>query len=152
MRQITLKDRARYLFDNMMSKGPVAGWLFIASAILIALVSLIVVLFGVAPDGKGTFLEVAWASLMRTLDAGTMGGDEGHWSFLLAMLVVTFGGIFIVSILIGILTTGIEGKLEQLRKGRSFVAEQNHTVILGWSSQIFTLISEIVAANSNQGH
>ncbi len=154
MRKITLKDRLRYHFDNMMSKGPIAliGWLFIASAILIALISLIVVAFGIGPEGRGTFLEVAWASLMRTLDAGTMGGDEGHWTFLLAMLVVTFGGIFIVSILIGVLTTGIEGKLEQLRKGRSFVAEQNHTVILGWSSQVFTLISELVAANANQRH
>jgi voltage-gated potassium channel Kch len=135
-----------------MAKGPIAliGWLFIASAVLIALVSLVVVLSGIGPEEKGSFVEVAWGSLMRTLDAGTMGGDEGPWSYLFAMLVVTFGGIFIVSILIGVLTTGIEGKLEQLRKGRSFVAEEGHTVILGWSSQIFTLISEITAANENQ--
>ncbi len=152
MRKITFKDRLRYHFDNMMSKGPIAliGWLFFVSAILIAIVSLLVVSLGIGPEGKHTFLEVAWAGLMRTLDPGTMGGDEGHWSFLLAMLTVTFGGIFIVSILIGILTTGIEGKLEQLRKGRSFVAEEGHTVILGWSSQVFTLVSEIVAANENQ--
>lgn len=152
MRKITFKDRFRYRFDNLMAKGPIALilWLFIASAILIALVSLLVVSLGIGPEGKATFLQVAWASLMRTLDPGTMGGDEGDWSFLVAMLTVTFGGIFIVSILIGILTTGIEGKLEQLRKGRSFVAEQGHTVILGWSSQIFTLISEIIAANENQ--
>jgi voltage-gated potassium channel Kch len=152
LRKITFNDRFRYRFDNLMAKGPIAliVWLFIASAILIALVSLLVVSLGIGPEGKGTFLQVAWASLMRTLDPGTMGGDEGNWSFLVAMLTVTFGGIFIVSILIGILTTGIEGKLEQLRKGRSFVAEQGHTVILGWSSQIFTLISEIIAANENQ--
>jgi ion channel POLLUX/CASTOR len=137
-----------------MSKGPIAliGWLFIASAVLIIFISLVVVTFGIGPEGKGTFMEVAWASLMRTLDPGTMGGDEGSRSFLLAMLTVTLGGIFIVSILIGILTTGIEGKLEQLRKGRSFVAEQGHTVIMGWSSQIFTLISELVEANANQKH
>lgn len=152
MPKITFKNRIRYHFDNMMSKGPIAliGWLFIASAFLIAFVSIIVVSLGVGPEGKATFFEVAWASLMRTLDPGTMGGDEGRWPFLLAMLTVTFGGIFIVSILIGILTTGIEGKLEQLRKGRSFVAEQGHTVIVGWSSQVFTLVSEIVAANENQ--
>lgn len=154
MRKITFKDRIRYHFDNIMSKGPIAliGWLFIASAVLIIFISLVVVTFEIGPEGKGTFMEVAWASLMRTLDPGTMGGDEGNRSFLLAMLTVTLGGIFIVSILIGILTTGIEGKLEQLRKGRSFVAEQGHTVIMGWSSQIFTLISELVEANANQRH
>jgi ion channel POLLUX/CASTOR len=154
VRKITFKDRFRYHFDNIMSKGPIAliGWLFIASAILIVSISLVVVTFGIGPEGKATFMEVAWASLMRTLDPGTMGGDEGQRSFLLAMLVVTLGGIFIVSILIGILTTGIEGKLEQLRKGRSFVAEQGHTVIMGWSPQIFTLISELIIANANQRH
>jgi voltage-gated potassium channel Kch len=154
VRKITFKDRVRYHFDNIMSKGPIAliGWLFLASAILIVLISLIVISLGIGPEGKGTFLEVAWASLMRTLDPGTMGGDEGSRPFLLAMLTVTLGGIFIVSILIGILTTGIEGKLEQLRKGRSFVAETGHTVILGWSSQIFTLLSELITANANQRH
>jgi ion channel POLLUX/CASTOR len=150
--KIKPRDRFRYHFDNIMAKGPIAliGWLFFASAVLIVIISLLVVLLGVGPEGKHTFLEVAWAGLMRTLDPGTMGGDEGHWSFLASMLTVTLGGIFIVSILIGILTTGIEGKLEQLRKGRSFVAEQNHTVILGWSPQIFTVVSEIIAANANQ--
>ena len=55
------------------------------------------------------------------------------------MLVVTLGGIFIVSTLIGMITTGIEGKLDELRKGRSRVIENDHTVILGWSQQIFTI-------------
>ena len=69
---------------------------------------------------------------MRTLDAGTMGGDAG-WGFRIVMLLVTIGGIFIVSTLIGVLTTGIEGKLDELRKGRSRVLENDHTVILDWS-------------------
>jgi voltage-gated potassium channel Kch len=86
---------------------------------------------------------------MRTLDSGTMGGDAG-WSFRIAMLLVTFGGIFVISTLIGVLTSGIEGKIETLRKGRSQVIEQGHTVILGWSQQIFVVISELVAASANQ--
>ena len=36
---------------------------------------------------------------MRTLDSGTMGGDEGSWPFLLAMLAVTLAGIFVLSTL-----------------------------------------------------
>jgi len=95
-------------------------------------------------------MQVAWMSLMRTLDPGTMGGDTGSWAFLAAMFGVTLGGIFIVSTLIGVLTSGIEGKLEELRKGRSLVVEEGHTVILGWSSQVFTVVEELVAANANQ--
>ncbi|MGK3947004.1 potassium transporter TrkA, partial [Streptomyces caeruleatus] len=34
--------------------------------------------------------------------------------------------------------------------GRSFVVENNHTLILGWSPAIFTVISELVEANVNR--
>ena len=88
---------------------------------------------------------------MRTLDAGTMGGDEG-WSFRLVMFVVTLGGVFIISTLIGVLTSGIEGKMDELRKGRSRVIEKDHTVILGWSPQVFTVLPELITANENQAN
>jgi voltage-gated potassium channel Kch len=148
---ISRRDRLRYWFDNTMSRGPVAliAWLFLVSVLVIAVLSGVVVALGLDPDRRG-FIQVAWAGLMRTLDAGTMGGDEGSWTFLLVMLLITLAGIFIVSTLIGILTTGIEAKLDELRKGRSFVAERNHTVILGWSPQIFTVLSELIEANQNQ--
>ncbi|HXV99971.1 MAG TPA: potassium transporter TrkA, partial [Anaerolineae bacterium] len=123
MKQITFSDRLRYQFDNIMSKGTIAliGWLFLVSAILIAIISLVVFITGIGPDQEVGFLDLMWMGLMRTLDAGTMGGDTGNWSYLFAMLLVTMGGIFVVSTLIGILTSGIEGKLDELRKGRSFV-------------------------------
>ena len=87
---------------------------------------------------------------MRTLDPGTMGGDEGSPGFLLGMLTVTLFGIFIISALIGIINTGLEGKLAELRKGRSRVVESGHTVILGWSQEVYTVVSELVTANANQ--
>ncbi len=165
MKKITLTDRLRYWFDNTMSKGPIAliTWLAIISLVFILVMAVVVTLSGVAnpptpatadsPDASAEaapdFFEIAWRSLMRTLDAGTMGGDSGTPGYLLSMFVVTLGGVFIISTLIGVLTSGIEAKLEELRKGRSFVVEQNHTLILGWSPQIFTIISEIVEANAN---
>jgi hypothetical protein len=86
---------------------------------------------------------------MRTLDAGTMGGNEG-WGFRLIIFGVTLGGVFIISTLIGVLTSSVECTLEKLRKGHSRVIENGHTIILGWSEQIFTIISELVLANENQ--
>jgi len=155
MKRITYSHRIRYWFDNTMSKGPVAmiGLLFVLSALLIVVISLLVTLFGLdrLEDGSRIgFVQITWMSLMRTLDAGTMGGDTGSWPFLLAMFIVTLGGVFIVSTLIGILSSGIEGKIDELRKGRSFVVEEGHTVILGWSTQVFSVVSELVTANANQ--
>ncbi len=40
------------------------------------------------------------------------------------MFIVTLGGIFILSTLIGILSSAIDEKLQELRKGRSFVVEK----------------------------
>lgn len=147
-----LKDRLQYAIDNEFSKGSGALilWLGVLSVLIIAVMALIVSLFKIAPAGEGPvgFLEAFWLSLMRTLDAGTMGGDAG-WSFRIAMLLVTIGGIFVISTLIGILSSAIESKLEDLRKGRSKLLENGHTVILGWTEQVFTIIPELISANEN---
>lgn len=156
MKKITLTARLRYQFDNIMARGPIAliGVLFLLSAILVVVISVIVFAAGIGPaevDGAPTTIwSMMWFSLMRALDSGAIGGDQGSWLFLLLMFLMTLGGIFIVSILIGILTSGIESQLSEIRKGRSFVVEQQHTIILGWSPQIFSIISELVLANASQ--
>ncbi|HEX2314003.1 MAG TPA: potassium transporter TrkA [Thermomonospora sp.] len=153
MRAIRWRDRFRYWFDNTMSRGTSAliGWLGLASGALILTVATLAVL--IAPrdsDENGHWAGVAWRSLLRTLDAGTMGDDEGSGPFLALMLAATVGGLLIVSALIGVLTTGLEAKLTELRKGRSRIVERDHTVVLGWSDQVFTVIAELVEANQSR--
>ena len=149
---VKFKDRLKYAVDNTFSKGSGAliFWLAVLSVVIIGVMALVVTVFKITPDGEGplNFWEAFWRNLMRTLDAGTMGGDAG-WGFRIAMLVVTIGGVFVISTLIGILSSAIEAKLEDLRKGRSRLLESNHTVILGWTEQIYTIIPELVEANSN---
>lgn len=154
MSEIRFSQRLRYAFDNSMSKGAIAliGYLGLASLALIMVAGLVVILFRIIPGGESEvpgFGEAMWLSLMRTLDSGTMGGDLGS-GFRVTMLFVTLGGIFIVSSLIGVINNGIEAKLDELRKGRSFVVERDHTLILGWSPKIFTILSELVLANENR--
>lgn len=156
MKNVTLRQRLSYAFDQSLSRGPavIIAWLGLISAAFILVMSLLVWLAGLAPpaeDGaKPGLVGIAWFALMRTLDAGTMGGDAGSWPFLLTMLVVTFGGIFVISATIGAITNMIDEKLTELRKGRSRVLEEDHTVILGWSPQVFSIIPEIVTANANR--
>ena len=153
MKTPTFKQRFQYWFDNYMSRGTVAliGGLALLSLVIIFIAAAIIRIGAIAMDGENapSFGEAAWMSLMRTLDAGTMGGDTGP-GFRIVMLLVTIGGIFIVSTLIGILSNGLEERIENLRKGRSLVLENDHTLILGWTPQIFTVISELVAANESR--
>ncbi len=152
----SFSQKLQYSLDNIMSKGTGAMivLLFLVAAVIILLVAGIVRLTRIAPTkedgGVLSFIELIWFGLMRTLDAGTMGGDQGSWWFLIAMLVITLAGVFVVSSLIGILSSGLEGQLERLRKGRSRVLESGHTLILGWSPQIFTILNELMIANENQ--
>ncbi|MFO0552623.1 MAG: NAD-binding protein [Polyangiaceae bacterium] len=147
-------ERLRYRFDNFMSRGTAAlvGALFAASAVIILLIAAALQLTSAAPDDQPPgFAQLVWRSAMRAMDAGTLGGDDGSRLYLFLMLLVTMAGIFIVSALIGILNSGLGTVLDQLRKGRSRVLERDHTLILGWSSQIHTIASEIALAAANHG-
>ena len=153
--QPTLSEKIRYKFENTLSKGTPAMimWLGIISVILVLVCGIIILILSIkgSPDSDSSlgFIEGTWKSLMATLDPGTMGGDEG-WAFRIIRFVATLGGIFIISILIGAIGAGIEGKLEEMRKGKSKVLESNHTLILGWSPKIFSIIQQLVEANENQ--
>lgn len=153
MKKFTFSEKLRYRFDNLMSKGPIAmiALLGILSLLVVVIAGAVIALFHITPEGDEPmgFIEGTWQSLMRALDSGAVGGDAG-WEFRSIAFVVTLGGIFILSTLIGVLGSGIESKLEDLRKGRSMVIEKEHTLILGWSSKIFTIISELIVANENQ--
>jgi ion channel POLLUX/CASTOR len=155
MKKYTIKTRMIYWFDNLMSKGAhmMILLLGVTSLIIIVLSALTIWYLKITPENQEplTFIEGFWQSLLRAIDAGTMGGDVG-WPFRLISFVVTLGGIFVLSILIGVLGSTIESKLDNLRKGKSFVIENGHTIILGYSSKIFTIISELIIANESTKH
>lgn len=110
---------------------------------------------GLHPDHKianndfGVF-ESIWVNLTHMLDPGTVGEHEDNWPFQIYMMIVTVLGLVVISTLIGLVSNGILTKIEILRKGRSFVIEEGHVLILGWSSKIFTIILELIEANENQ--
>ena len=150
MKNSSLRERIRYRFDNTMSRGPggLIGWLTLISLVLVVGVSLVVKVAGADSD-KG-FVEIVWNILFQTMTPNPVDTKAGSLVFLGGMLFVTFGSIFMVSIFIGILTNVIDVKIQSLRKGRSNVLEEDHTVIIGWSPQVFTIISELVEANASR--
>lgn len=156
MSQPTVRERFQYWFDGVMSRGVVAliGLLALASLAFIGLVSIVVAVGGEAMGPGGAerlpFGEALWASLMRTLDSGTMGGDEGA-GFRAAMLVVTVGGVVLVASLISVISASFDSRVEELRKGRSRVLEEDHTLVLGWSSKVFPIVNELCLANESRG-
>jgi voltage-gated potassium channel Kch len=152
----TLNQRLRYAFDNTMARGTPAlvGWLALVTLALIGIFTAVVLIADIAPDNQQDTREgvlgQAFNSLLHALDPGTIAGDGGRWPFLVAMLFVTLGGLFVVSALIGVIATGLDSRIEELRKGRSVVLEEEHTLILGWSDTVFTVLSELEIANESR--
>ncbi|MFT7031063.1 MAG: hypothetical protein ACJA2C_002464, partial [Marinoscillum sp.] len=124
----------------------------ILGLVIIVVFGIILLVTGLHPDSDNDFtiFESLWVNMTHILDPGVLGSHEDNWPFRMFMMIATFLGLVLVSTLIGLVSNGILTKMDELRKGRSFVIEQDHVLILGWSSKIFTIISELVIANENQ--
>jgi len=93
--------------------------------------------------------------LLHIIDPGALthdalGGEVVGWAFLIIMLTVTVAGLFVFGSFIGIISTGLQERLTELRKGHSVVLERDHTLILGWSPNVITIITEILIARSTE--
>ncbi len=147
MKKITLMDRLRYAFDNLMAKGAIVQIAGLTLFTLVAVVFFSLIVWVTQISSEENLIEQIWSYLALTLEADALTGEA--WLLRLSTLTVTLVAIFITSILIGLLSTGIEGKISELRKGRSRVIETGHTVILGWTPTIFPILSELSIANQN---
>ena len=130
-----------------MSKGTIAQIAGLAIFTIIAVILFSFIVWGTGITTEENFLEQFWSYLAITLEADPLTGEP--WLLRLSTFIVTMVAIFITSILIGLLAAGVEGKINDLRKGRSRVIETDHTVILGWTPAVFPIISELVIANRN---
>ena len=154
-KKVGLGARLRYRFDAALSRGPsvVITWLGLLTVAIVAIAAVILTIFRLkgidGEDRKVGIVESFWKSLLRIFDAGTFAGDIG-WPTRLVGLVVTLAGIFIAGSLIGLIANAVDQQIEELRKGRSNVLEDDHTLILGWSARVPSIVSELVIANESR--
>ncbi|MBB5780005.1 CASTOR/POLLUX-related putative ion channel [Nonomuraea jabiensis] len=153
MSKATFRERARYWFDNTMSRGTASliGWLAVVSVGLIVVVAgLTLWLAPNEPDGVNGPGHVLWIALMHALNPGKLASDKGSTAYMAVMFAGSIGGLFVVSMLVGLLSNGLKQKVDRLRRGRSRIVESGHTVVLGWSDQVFTIVAELVKAHASQ--
>ena len=142
------RQRIRYWFDYVMSRGTIAMSILLFVVVLTIVCIIGLVAFLVAEEGS--LGSQMWASFMHTLDAGTLAGnDTTNIPYVILMTVSTLCGLFVTSILIGIISTGVESRLNSLRKGTTPVQEERHTVIIGFDSGIYSILTELIEANAN---
>lgn len=145
------KQRLQYSIDNLFARGTSTLLLLLGVSVLLLLLILVVLMWtlgesaGVGSNG----IDDLWTLFVYTFDPTGVPYSEGSWTYKMIMLTASIGGVFILSTLVGILSTGFAESLATLRKGKSVVAETNHTLVLGWGEQIFSVVHELITANSN---
>lgn len=149
-RRAPLGDRARYWFDSTLARGAsaIVGWMALLCLAVVVPASAVVVWTDPdAPESLTDRLAAVWHLTGETLRLGGATGTPLRvtMSVLLALVALLY-----VSTLVGLITTALTERLTALRRGRSTVLERGHVVVLGWSEQVFTVVSELVAANANQ--
>jgi hypothetical protein len=98
----------------------------------------------------GVFFSAFWDTWAYLGDPGTHAGEE-TWPRRAVAFIVTMLGIFMMATVIGFISNIMIEMMEDLRTGKSAVIEENHTLLLGWTSSTVSLISEIVTANESEG-
>jgi hypothetical protein len=64
---------------------------------------------------------------------------------------IAWGGILFFAVVIGFIIDAIQEKMESLKKGKSNVVEEGHTVMLGWNQLSVDFVREICDANESDG-
>ena len=147
----TLRERFHYWFDNRISKGSLGfiRILIIVSLVFAVLMAGLIILMGYNAEGETA--SVFWNSIATMLNAWMPYFEEGSPGYLILMSVTAVGGILFTSVLIGIITTAIEEKITSLKKGNSRVMETGHLVVLGFYPGEYTLLRQLILAESGEG-
>lgn len=143
----TLKERFTYWFDNRVNKGGSLGFirtLIIASILLAVVIAGIIIACGFHEDGEPA--GVFWDSIATLLNAYVPSFGDGSFGYILLMAISAIAGLLFTSVLIGIVTSAIEEKIIDMKKGNSLVLEENHTVILGFREGEYTLLEQLILA------
>lgn len=149
----TLKERFLYWFDGKMAQGSMGllKLLLITTVITALLVAGAMQLAGIVIYGEyDTFGARLWTSIASIINSFFPYYGDGTIGYRLAVAFNTIYGLFITSILIGIIATGIQGKIDSLKKGNVPVMEEGHIVVLGFEPGEYTLIQELVYGADNR--
>ena len=153
-------QRWRYRFDTFMARGGASIFKMLTAVFLVAL-AVIALLRGAllyfAPELPLTHEDIGffgnlYVTFLELTDPGNMVQDleSSVWYKVLAV-IAGLVGIVLLSALIAFITTALDQKINELKRGRSKVIEEDHTLILGWNEQrIVEILNELILANESE--
>lgn len=95
------------------------------------------------------FYEMIWISWTFLSNPGThtVLMESGYR---IIGIILSLTGILYFATIMGFVVDGIRDKMDSLKKGKSNVAEEGHTLLLGWTDKSISLIRQICLANESE--
>ncbi|MEG4107096.1 hypothetical protein QUA04_13345 [Microcoleus sp. S13_C5] len=151
--QVSRKKRLEYKFDNFMSKGGFSVFLALLLAFFGTFVVMTIARYlaewwfpNQDIQDKSDFPWDVFVQLIGLRDTG----DNANFATKFVGLFTIVIGLILFSSLVAFITQEFESKVQSLRKGKSIVVENNHTLILGFTDRIVDIVKELVVANESE--
>lgn len=137
-------SRIRHFVNNLLIRNP--AW----QMLVLVVISAVIVVIGMLLVGdliEGRF----WWSFTRLLDQGTFIEDNQYRPEVTAVgVMITLGGIMVLSLLIGIFSSKITEQLDSLKRGRSPVLERDHYIVCGEGDRLYEVTRELLRAGDGE--
>lgn len=163
----------RYKFDNFMARGGSSIFLVLV-VVFLGLWAAITIVRGIcvatlpktvaverhgdltaqegtASSGFEKIMRGGYLTFLQLTDPGNMAQDvASNPIYKIFAIISGIAGVILAGSLIAFITTALDQKIAELRKGHSHVVEQEHTLILGWNERIIEILRELVLANESE--
>ena len=148
MKKYNIKKRFNYWLDKEMAKGTISIIKLLSFSVIsvVVFVSVLIVLFKL----KDTFFSAFWDSFATIINAWMPSSEDGEVGYIILNTLTAIIGLLFTSILIGVISSGIEERIDALRKGNSYVLEEGHTVILGYNQGEHGLLKQLIMASGKR--
>jgi putative MATE family efflux protein len=150
--QVSWQQRLQYNFDNFMSKGGFSVFLALLSLFFGAFLVMTITRYvseWLFPNNTGEASDLSWEVFVQLIGLRDT-GDDANLATKLVGVVTIFVGLVLFSSLVAFITQEFESRLHLLRRGKSPVVEENHTLILGFSDRVIDILKELIVANESE--
>ena len=138
-----LKNLIKFRLERLLLRG--TGFRLLIIAALIGLVALAGgVLAYATTAGFNDAGAAIWWAFLRLTDPGYLGDDEGVLLRTVSTVLTVLGSAIFLGALIAILTQWLNETIEDLERGLTPIAQNNHVLILGWTNRTPTVVRELV--------
>ena len=150
--KVSFFAKLKYNFDNSIARSGVFV-LYMLLAMIVFSAILVLVKYGlyalpfISNSGAlpGMNFETFWGSFATILGRGT----EATWADRIVSFFYWVITVAIAGSVTGFIVGAIQRTFERLRKGKSPIIDNGHTLILGWSNRVFPILKELAVANEN---